>query len=220
MPYVDFVNLDQTNVSHSTWNQVLKGMCIRWPVTFYLIWLVSGCSGLFVPSDEHLRPSENSQAAPLTKEIQTVQKLYQQKKIDQTKTTLQRLIEDHPEQAPLYIIMGGLQLSEQDIEGAQSSLATALKYDPNNLAALNQLGVVLRMKGHFKQAEQTYQKVLTLQADYALVHYNLGILYDLYLAKPDQALKHYQRYQTLVGTQDQEINGWIIDLKRRTQSKP
>ncbi|MEE8308357.1 MAG: hypothetical protein V3R81_13905, partial [Gammaproteobacteria bacterium] len=48
----------------------------------------------------------------------------------------------------------------------------------------------------------------------ALAHYNLGVLLDLYLKRPAEALPHYERYQTLAG-EDERVTKWIIDLRRR-----
>lgn len=101
-----------------------------------------------------------------------------------------------------------------DEQAAENSLTDALIIDPLHSAALNQLGMLLRRQGKFQEAETAYLKAVTASPDYALAHYNLGVLNDLYLQRLDTALEHYERYQELVG-EDAQVTKWIADLKRR-----
>ena len=55
---------------------------------------------------------------------------------------------------------------------------------------------------------------VTSNPDYALAHYNLGVLNELYLQRLDIALKHFETYQALVGD-DRQVEKWIVDLRRR-----
>jgi len=89
-----------------------------------------------------------------------------------------------------------------------------LLIDPEHPAALNQLGMLLRQQGKFHEAESAYMKAVTASPDYALAHYNLGVLNDLYLRRLEDALTHYERYIELVGD-DEQVGRWIADLKRR-----
>jgi Flp pilus assembly protein TadD len=47
-----------------------------------------------------------------------------------------------------------------------------------------------------------------------LAHYNLGVLNELYLQRLDSALQHFERYQEIVGG-DEQVEKWITDLQRR-----
>jgi Tfp pilus assembly protein PilF len=99
-------------------------------------------------------------------------------------------------------------------EAAQASIDAALALDPNHAAALNQQGMLLRRNGKFIEAEAAYLKAVTASPDYALAHYNLGVLNELYLQRLDVALQHFQNYQALVGD-DKQVEKWITDLTRR-----
>jgi Flp pilus assembly protein TadD len=101
-----------------------------------------------------------------------------------------------------------------DFVAAENALTDALIIDPGHAQALNQLGMTLRRQGKFEAAESAYLKAVTASPDYALAHYNLGVLNDLYLRRYDKALTYYERYQALVG-EDQQVTRWIADLKRR-----
>jgi tetratricopeptide (TPR) repeat protein len=99
-------------------------------------------------------------------------------------------------------------------KAAQASVDAALALDPNHPAALNQQGMLLRRNGKFIEAEAAYMKAVTASPDYALAHYNLGVLNELYLQRLDVALQHFEIYQALVGN-DAQVEKWITDLTRR-----
>ena len=49
-------------------------------------------------------------------------------------------------------------------------------------------------------------------------HWNLGILNDLYLKRPQQALEHCERYRQLTGSEDPQLLLWIAQLKLGTST--
>ena len=57
-------------------------------------------------------------------------------------------------------------------------------------------------------------KAINADPNYALAHYNLGVLNELYLQRLDVALQHFEHYQLLSGD-DKQVTKWIADLKRR-----
>jgi tetratricopeptide (TPR) repeat protein len=97
---------------------------------------------------------------------------------------------------------------------AQASIDAALALNPVHPAALNQQGMLFRRNGEFIEAEAAYLKAVTASPDYALAHYNLGVLNELYLQRLDAALQHFENYQKLVGS-DKQVQKWIGDLTRR-----
>ena len=99
-------------------------------------------------------------------------------------------------------------------EAAQAEIDAALALNPNHAAALNQQGMLFRRNGKFIEAEAAYLKAVTASPDYALAHYNLGVLNELYLQRLDVALQHFEIYQQLVGG-DEQVERWIADLRRR-----
>lgn len=101
-----------------------------------------------------------------------------------------------------------------DEKAAEDSITDALILDPRHAQALNQLGMLLRRQGKFEEAEAAYLRAIDAAPDYALAHYNLGVLYELYLRRLELALAHYERYQA-VGGDDAAVEKWIVDLKRR-----
>jgi len=101
-----------------------------------------------------------------------------------------------------------------DVDQAMTDVEAALAIDPNNAVALNQKGLLFRKTGNFLDAEAAYLKAVTASPDYALAHYNLGVLNELYLQRLDAALQHFEIYLSLVGD-DAEVDKWVSDLRRR-----
>jgi tetratricopeptide (TPR) repeat protein len=102
-----------------------------------------------------------------------------------------------------------------DDDAAEASLNAALAIDPGFAPALNQVGLLRRRQGRFHEAEEAYLAAIAASPGYALPHYNLGVLNELYLQKLESALENFERYQALV-EEDAQVGKWIADLQRRT----
>jgi tetratricopeptide (TPR) repeat protein len=107
--------------------------------------------------------------------------------------------------------------TNNNYDNARAAVDAALAIDPEYAPALNQLGMLHRRNGNFLEAEAAYLKAVTANPDYALAHYNLGVLNELYLQQLDSALQHFERYQAIVGG-DEQVEKWIADLQRRVSA--
>lgn len=133
----------------------------------------------------------------------------------QAKQQFEKLASQYPNLAGPYTNLGIIQLKANDPAAAEQFFRQSLERNPKSAQAHNQLGVSLRMQGRFQDAEQAYLSALKLEPVYLAAHRNLGILYDLYLAKPAEALEQYKLCQKLADAPNQEIEGWIADLELR-----
>ena len=102
-----------------------------------------------------------------------------------------------------------------DVDKARTAFNKALKINPNNPYALNQLAILNREDGKFELAEKLYMKALSTYPDYKNAHLNLAILCDVYLRKIDCALGHYQEYLNLSGGQDKQVTAWMSQLEKQ-----
>lgn len=130
---------------------------------------------------------------------------------------LKEFLLQYPGYPGAYVNLAIIHRENGDDESAMTDVEAALAIDPNNPVALNQKGLLYRRNGNFPQAEAAYLKAVTANPDYALAHYNLGVLNELYLQRLDAALQHFETYQSLVG-EDKQVEKWITDLRRRVDA--
>ena len=130
---------------------------------------------------------------------------------------LKEFLLQYPNYPGAYVNLAIIHASNGDDLAAEVAVNAALALDPNHHAALNQQGMLLRRNGKFIEAAAAYMKAVTSKPDYALAHYNLGVLNELYLQRLDIALQHFERYYELAGD-DKQVERWIADLTRRVAS--
>ncbi len=129
------------------------------------------------------------------------------------------LFRDIAERYPLlsgpWVNLGLIALQQDRFDDAENALRRALEVNARNPYAHNALGLALREQGRFDEAAAHYQQAVTLDPMYARAHFNLGVLAELYLQQPADALAHFRRYQALQKQPDQTVANWITDLERR-----
>lgn len=130
---------------------------------------------------------------------------------------LRALADAHPEYAGPLVNLALIHARRDDLDGAAAFLTRALEVCAQCAAAWTELGVLQRRQGQFLQAEQSYQSALAAEPQYASAHFNLGVLYELYLQRPELALEHYARFRELRADDPitGEVDKWMADLKRR-----
>jgi tetratricopeptide (TPR) repeat protein len=63
---------------------------------------------------------------------------------------------------------------------------------------LTSAGIYFRERGEFSRAESAYREALRIAPDHSDALFNLGILYELYLNRPAEAVAHYRTYLGIV----------------------
>lgn len=178
---------------------------------------ISGCSSLQSPAPQSTSVGDTGKEvdSALQRSYATALQSLRQGHLEEAKAQFQQLAEENPQLSGPLTNIGIIQLKLNNPSAAEQALRDALTRNPDSAPAHNQLGVALRIQGHFQEAEEAYRTALKLDPVYLLAHRNLGILYDLYLAKPQHALEQYRLCQKLAEAPDREIEGWILDLERR-----
>ncbi|MGI9234410.1 MAG: tetratricopeptide repeat protein [Woeseiaceae bacterium] len=199
----------------------------RFNLTLLALLVISGCAG----GGGATKSSESRRAVPTVEmadgksaELSVppqVQTLYEQAVASMAggdyvdaELRFKEFVLQYPDYPGAYVNLAIIHGNNDNNEAARSVLDAALALNPNHPAALNQMGMLLRKNGKFLEAEAAYLKAVTVSPDYALAHYNLGVLNELYLQRLDIALQNFEDYQALVG-EDKQVEKWIADLKRR-----
>jgi len=126
------------------------------------------------------------------------------------------LLVSYPDLVGAHVNLAIINQQEGRVDLALEGYEKALEVNPNSLAALIQSAVIFQDKGAFTKAETKLRRALVLKEDSAVVNYNLGVLYELYLQEYDLAIKHYQAYIKLSQNEDvKTVERWIKLLERR-----
>lgn len=133
---------------------------------------------------------------------------------------LERLTREQPGLAGPLFNLARVRASSGDEAAAQSLLEQATKVCNRCGAVWNELGILHRQQGSFVEAELAYQQAIAREPGYALAYFNLAMLYEIYLQRPDLALENYERYRALDNSAQAggEVDQWIAELRRRVAS--
>ncbi len=131
----------------------------------------------------------------------------------------QQLADGWPEYPGVWVNLAIARYRSQDFSGSLESAGQALAIDSEFCPAFKIRGLAAREAGEFSLAEQSYLQALSCDPADANVHYNLGILYDLYLHDLQKALQQYQAAQQMQTEKDETLAMWIEDLQRRSAAQ-
>lgn len=128
----------------------------------------------------------------------------------------------HPELAGPLLNLGLARARAGDEAAARTLLERAGTVCSHCGSVWSELGVLDRQQGRFAEAEKAYRRAIELEPDYAVAYYNLAVLYELYIPRPDLALENYERYLQIVGSDDKgrDVEKWVADLRRRVNATP
>lgn len=102
-----------------------------------------------------------------------------------------------------------------DVANADLLFQELMTYEPRSPESLNSYAIFLREQWRFEEAEKLYLRALRYSPNNTMSHWNIAVLYDLYLGQPDKALQHYQAYQQFAEEPDRRIHSWLVDLQHR-----
>lgn len=142
--------------------------------------------------------------------------LIQEKFYAQAEVNLQEIVRVRPDLPEAHFNLAWVKQRLNKHSEVPEHVANGLKLKPNEVSALLLQALSERELGKFAEAEATYLKAQGMAPNDDRVQLNLGILYDLYMLRPAEALEHYLRYQKLKQTPDTKVGGWIAALERTT----
>lgn len=185
-----------------------------------LILFLHGCS--LMGSKPVVVDSQAAEAAPLPEQLQQdfagALALLDEENYDDALVSLLAVTEQYPTYPGPWVNLAITQLKLEQYEDALASVDRAIILDAEFCQAPSLKGIIERQLGKFKESKISYEKALACNPNDINSLYNLGVLLDLYLHEEAKALEYYQVYLAKLGEQqDETVQGWVVDLKRRVK---
>ncbi len=154
---------------------------------------------------------------PSDKNLQPILELYELGELVQALTMTNQQLQQYPESATLYNILGSLNAGLGQHEPAIESYKKALNIEPNFATAYSNMGNVLNDQGNVDEAIVCYSQAIKINPNHRDAYYNLGVaLRGKVFTEPkpglDEILVALLDYKTFV--MPREISGTIISLLR------
>lgn len=188
--------------------------------------VLAGCGAH--PTQPGAQPPEQNQPAAVSPQTQAqapangdpdqrfqhALQLIKDKKPQEAKDAFAKLAQDFPQYAGPLNDLGMLQAQGKQRDQAIASFTRAVAVNDKDDYAWGWLGILYRENGDYARSEQAYLKAIALKSDNAVTRLNLGILYDAYLRRPQDALAQYREYQRIAGKDSKPIViAWINELQ-------
>ncbi|MBQ0731369.1 MAG: tetratricopeptide repeat protein [Oleispira antarctica] len=136
---------------------------------------------------------------------------------DTAKQKLNVIIKNDAALSGPWMMLGDIALAEKDYPQALKHYQQGLTVNPNNINGYTALASVQRLQGRYDHAQNTLAKALALWPDFPEAHYNLSILFDIYLNQAAKAKQHLDAYILLTGG-DAESLEWLQQLNERASA--
>ncbi|MEQ1437937.1 tetratricopeptide repeat protein [Fontimonas sp. SYSU GA230001] len=181
---------------------------------------LSACGALTRKSESPAPPSATpaESAAPIDKgdpnaRFDAAMKLWRDNQIAEAEEAFISLTRDFPDHAGPWVNLGILFAKSNRRDPAIGAFGRAVSLNPDNKVAFNWLGILYREAGDLNRARLSYERALQIDADYALAHFNYGVLLDAHLKRPADALPHYRAYQRAGHADDLRVLAWIAEIE-------
>ena len=163
------------------------------------------------------KPLKDSRTDAVARRFQKAIEYLKKGKIEKAKMLFEALRDQYPGVSVFHHNLGIVYKRLGRIDVALEAYQQAIGQNPNggDPESHYNLAIAFREQGAFKKAENAYRVAITLAPDFEDAHFNLAVLYDLYLDDPEKALEHYQHQIELSGKTDKEIEIWVDALKKR-----
>lgn len=186
--------------------------------------ILSACGALTKKEDPGTaEPGKPAAEAPVDKgnpqqRFDAAMKLWRENQIAEAEEAFIGLAKDFPEHAGPWVNLGIMFAKSNRRDPAIGALGKAVSLNPDNKIAFNWLGILYREAGDLNRAKISYERALQIDPNYALAHFNYGVLLDAHLKRPTDALPHYRAYQQAGHTDDLRVLAWIAEIEAATKA--
>lgn len=125
-------------------------------------------------------------------ELQQIESLIQQNRLNEAKTETLVLLERNPSSAEAYNLLGMIQADQRDIAAAITSFQKAAQLKPAFTKTYNNLGAIYLAEKRPDLAQKEFRTVLRLDPANREAHYNLGVVLMMN-ASPAAAIAQFRQ---------------------------
>lgn len=133
--------------------------------------------------------------------------------LDKAESALMDFAEDRPELAGPWANLALINIKRNKLDKAEEFAQKALQRNPEMPQAFNLMGYIEKNRGNILKARDFYTKAIEIKENYTIAHYNLALLYDIYIQDIAKAVAHYQKYMALTKHKDKKTADWLDQLK-------
>ena len=191
--------------------------CSGWLRAGFIALLLAGCATAppapLVVEPEIVRPVVVVERAQV--ELVATLDLLKAGNLRQAEVNLEEIIKARGDIAEAHFNLGWVRHGLGKYVQAIGHFEDGLRLRPGDAQALNQMALSQREAGRFKEAEGTWRQAIALHPANDRMNLNLGILYEIYLGQPAQALAQYRAYQAKQKATDPKVAAWIALLERQ-----
>lgn len=134
-------------------------------------------------------------------------------KLDEANKLFTEMSQLQPDIAGPWANLALIQMKKGNAKASKKLIDIALQKNPNMPQALNIAGSLSLSSGQLNEAKKYFTQAITHKPDYALAHYNLALLFDVYFQDLPKAITHYQHYLDHLDQEDKETTRWLKGLK-------
>lgn len=178
-----------------------------------LLMTISACSNQVVSN----KPLINKQTAESSVEELQLYKnaiiALNNNELNKAKKLFTTMSERQPNIAGSWANLALISIKQDNLSQADVYAKTALEKNPKMPQALNLSGYLAQKKGAINIAKSYYLQAISYKSDYALAHYNLALIFDVYLQDIAMAIEHYQFYLAYSEQKDENTENWLEGLK-------
>ena len=184
----------------------------------FIALLLTACSSTHIttqPTSSGLSPLE--QSASEQSEYKKAIVYLNSGNFEKAKEIFTRFRSERPELAGPYANLAIIALKENNPDDAFKLVTIAVQKNPKLAQALNLLGYLEQQKGDVSSAVKHYKQAIENYENYAIAHYNIALLYDVYLQDIDKAIPHYEKYLKLINNKDKKTADWLEQIKQNKE---
>lgn len=125
-----------------------------------------------------------------------------------------QFIHNKPGLAGAYANLALIHFKKNEFDKSLVQVNKALALNADKAQALNLRAKLFVHDGKIHKAKDDYLKAIKLKPEYINAHYNLALLYDVYLQEITLAIEHYKIYLSLLKEPDTNTEAWVEHLER------